>query len=128
MIKTCDCTPFQSCPECGVDLKKPGLRLRKTIKTPRIKKREIEQPIEQHCRRCNLTTGTECFRHAESRIVKLLAGGGIMGAKIPDTLTAWLCMDCDAIMSTPTPVDAIEQEFRDHALEWLLLIAKTHLV
>ena len=73
-------------------------------------------------------TGTECFRHSESRIIKFLDGGGIMGSRINDNLTAWLSDEADRKLSKSLPKNATEQEIEKHALEWAILIIKTHLL
>jgi hypothetical protein len=127
--KSCDEQEFSSC-TCDHEPKfaKPGPKKKRTKKTEYIKIREIQRPEKLHCRRCKTETGTEAFRHTESRLIKLLCGGGIVGSKLPDTLTAYLCMECDVIMSKPLPKDATEQELKDHALEWFILIASTWLI
>lgn len=125
--KCCDEQEFSKC-TCEVEpaFPKPGLHKKKTIKTPYVKKREIEPPSEKHCRRCNKTTEKECYRHSESRIVKFLGTGGIMGDKIPPRMSAWLCSKCDLIMSKTPPKDSSYDVIKDHALEWLILIVKSH--
>lgn len=95
-------------------------------KAPRL--HDINPPKEKHCRCCGLETGTECYRHAESRLIKFLCGGGIMGGKIPDSMTGWMCALCDHKLSDPLPKDTPEIEVLRHAWEWSMVIFKTHLL
>ncbi len=110
-------------------IEKPGKKT-KTAKisnsTPRL--HDIKLPKEKHCRNCGQETGTECMRHSESRVIKFLDGGGIIGGKINDNLSAWLCMQCDGEMSYPLPKNASEQRINNHALKWALAIIRTHLL
>lgn len=112
-------------------LEKPGKKVKTTIKTKHTKKRVIEKPKELHCRRCNLTTGTECYRHCESFRKSGFGKGG--GQKCDDKKTAYLCSDCDEIMS-PSPiknlgfrVDAVAElaMIYKHAEEWWYLMDLT---
>lgn len=98
-------------------IKKPGKPKKKNLQ-------KQKPPRERHCRRCGRITGTECFRHAESRIIK--GGTGIMGGKIPDDKTAWLCFDCDLIVSKSLPEHAPQSKFKAHAKEWKRLILLSH--
>ncbi len=125
-MKKCDCEVFQSCPDCRPKFPKPGKPKKKTKKTELVKTREIQKPDKMNCVKCNRISDTECHRHAESKIIKFLSGGGITGGKIPDTLTAWLCENCNAIISEPIPKTANEYEIIKHALDWALAILKTH--
>ena len=93
---------------------------------PYKKKKRPKQkpPIEKHCRRCSRRTYKERWCHSESRIIK--GGTGIMGGKIPDDQTAWLCFDCDLIMSKSLPNQAPQSKFKAHAKEWKRLIDLSH--
>ncbi len=53
-------------------------------------------------------------------------GGGIMGGKLPDSETAWLCMSCDAKLSQPLLKDATQKQLREHAADWDRLIELSH--
>jgi hypothetical protein len=83
---------------------------------------KIKRPEKAHCRKCGRTTGTECFRHIET-FRKFEFGKGT-GQKCSDKLTAWLCFDCDLIMSTK-PDKNDELAVFKHAEEWNYLIIKT---
>jgi len=100
-------------------IEKPGPH--KKPKRPRIK-----PPAEKHCRRCNRTTGTEAWRHAESRLIKFEHGGGIMGGKLPDDQTSWLCLDCDMELSQPLPKDASQKDLEYHKKQWQKVIKLSH--
>ena len=99
-------------------IEKPGKKKKKSHK--------IKPPVEKHCRKCGVETGTECWRHAESRIIKFESGGGIMGGKIPDDQTSWLCMSCDSELSQPLPRNATQKQLKAHAAEWYRLIELSH--
>lgn len=89
----------------------------------------MKPPVDKHCRRCGRTTKTECYRHCENRIIKFeLGGGGIMGGKIDDRLTAWICQKCDSELSAPLPKDCSEEFLLFHAVEWFKAIFKTWLL
>jgi len=105
--------PFQP------DLSKPGKK--KKAKRPKIK-----PPKEKHCRFLGYTTGTERWCHAESRLIKMEHGGGIVGSKIPDDQTAWLSFRADQILSQPLPKDASQEALEKHAEEWRRLIKLSH--
>jgi len=66
---------------------------------PKKKHKKIKVPREKHCRKCYIRTFKERWCHSESLILK--GGTGIMGGKISHDKTAWLCFDCDLIMSKP---------------------------
>lgn len=93
---------------------------------PKKRKSKLKPPKEKHCRRCFRTTQTEAWRHAESRIIKFEHGGGIMGGKIPDSQTAWLCMDCDHDLSKPMWKNASPEELELHAEAWRGVIKDSH--
>ena len=117
--------------QSGTDfpLKQATNQLKSKHKTP-FKEKEFKliPPKNKHCRRCGVESGTECFRHSESRIIKFLVGGGIIGSKIPDILTGWLCEKCDQELSEPLSKNATKEQEEKHAYEWLLSIVKTHLI
>jgi len=98
---------------------------------PGVKKKQsnrIGAPKSPECAYCGLESETCCYRHSESRIIKFLDGGGIMGGKINNRLTGLLCFDCDAILSEPlTRTATIEQE-ESHALKWAMAIIRTWLL
>lgn len=98
--------------------KKPG--------RPKKHKPKLKPPNNKYCRNCNKTTGTERWCHAESRIIKFEHGGGIMGGKIPDDQTAWLCFNCDNILSKPIYKDSAQVEFEKHATIWREIIRLSH--
>jgi len=102
------------------------------VKYPKIgtKPKKTRKPIPAGdvCVKCGTKDGTICARHSESRVIKFLDGGGIMGGKINDNLTAFLCMECDCELSAPLPKDASQEAINLHALEWAILIIKTHLL
>lgn len=123
----CDCEPFQSCTECAFAFPKPG-KPKKSRKKPIKTGRNLKPPKKKHCRYLGYETGTECFRHAESRIIKFLDGGGITGSRINDNLTAWLSDEADRKFSKHLKKGATEQEETEHALQWAILIIKTHLL
>ena len=122
--------------QSGIDLplKQAPNQLKKDTKLPPNSKKKLVPPGEKHCRKCDIETGTECYRHVESRVIKFLDKGGIMGGKVNDNLTAWLCFECDQKLSSPvikkeTPsINDIDNLVRDHALAWALAIIKTHLI
>lgn len=102
-----------------------------TIKFPKPgkskkSKRKLKPPKEKHCRKLGYITGTERWCHAESRIIKMSVGGGIMAAKIPDHLTAWLSAKADLALSQPLDKNATQQELEKHAAEWNRLIKLSH--
>jgi hypothetical protein len=72
-------------------LEKPGAKPKKKPKTRQIKIHDIEKPKDLACKNCGVETETECYHHSESTRIKMLVGGGIMGDKINNHLTAWLC-------------------------------------
>lgn len=115
-----DNEPFQAFP-------KPGQRKKKRNTQKEIG-RKLEPPKKLHCRHLGYVTGTECWRHAESRIIKMLDGGGIAGGRINDMLTAWLSDEADKKFSETPPKDAPDYEIQKHALDWALLIIKSHLI
>ncbi len=104
---------------------KPGPHVKKTLKTPYVKKREIEPPPKKHCRLCLKTTETEAFRHYEGRNKHKYGKG--MGKKVNDSLTVWACMECDKIISTKPDKDAPKIEHLEFELLWFELIIETHL-
>ena len=121
--------PIKSHFKTNLPQKQTPNQLKSDYKTPlQPKNFKLVIPEKRHCRRCDRITNTECFRHAESRIIKFLVGGGIMADKIPDTLTGWMCFDCDAELSASLPKDATKEQEEKHAYEWLIVIAKTHLI
>ena len=87
---------------------------------------KLKPPKERYCRRCFRTTGTEAWRHSESRIIKFESGGGIMGGKIPDDQSAFLCMDCDSYLSKPMWKSASPEELELHAEAWRGVINLSH--
>ena len=109
-------------------IEKPGKKPKGKIKNKPVRLHDMNLPDRMHCRKCGRETGTESLRHAESRIIKFLDGGGCVGSKINDNLTSLLCIDCDRIMSTPLPKNCTDLESKEFALEWSLLIIKTHLI
>ena len=98
--------------------KKPGPKKKKKVRQ--------KPPEERYCRRCGVNYGNCCYRHAESRIIKFESGGGIMGNKIPDSKTGWLCDRCDRIMSKPLDKNASQKQLQAHADEWNRLIKLSH--
>ena len=119
----CQCEPFQNCPLCSTpQFPKPGDKKKKKLKTKRIESHNIEPPFQKHCRRCSQTTGTEALRHIETFRKHQLGKGS--GRKADDRAVAWLCMECDSVMSTkPDKSDLLAT--MTHAEEWLWLILKT---
>ena len=112
---------------------KPGPSVKDKPKAKRILIHSIEKPKELHCRRCNMTTGTECFRHYEgSRRSEFGKGTGL---KCNNRMTAWLCVECDIVMSKKQarygafPLGtATELRIKIRDEEWLYLIVKTWLL
>jgi len=124
--------PVADLKEVNEQTEKPGAKP-KTAKIKNSTKRvhDLTPPKEKHCRHCDTETGTEAMRHSESRVIKFLDKGGIMGAKINDNLTAWLCFACDQKLSAPVmeeDPELIDRALRDHALAWSLAIIRTHLL
>lgn len=128
-MKLCQCEPFQSCPLCPKSkIQKPGKKKQERPVTKSLYIHKIDKPKDLSCKNCDLETGTENYHHAESKRIKYLDGGGIMGGKINDRLTAWLCKDCGYEFDT-RPGDKAEQCLIDqHDLFSYDCIAKTHLV
>jgi hypothetical protein len=104
---------------------------------------DIEKPSDKKCRRCEVETGTEAYRHLES-FRKYMFGKG-MAKKCDDHLTAWLCSKCteimdrkpDKFMYADPMARGIDQELEllkgdyevmKHSEEWLFLVCKTWLV
>jgi len=118
MKNRCDCEVFQSCETCAVDLSKPGAKKKKVIKTSRQPVRVLEPPKNKWCVCCKQTTRTECYHHAESKRVKTLFGGGVMGGKIPDRASAWLCNSetCGIRFDNPPDKDGPQQLIDSHDL------------
>ena len=100
-------------------LEKPGLH--KKYKRPKQK-----PPLHRYCRSCGQNTDTERWCHAESRIIKFESGGSVMGGKIPDSETSWLCVKCDSELSQPLPKNASQKELIEHARQWRRLIKLSH--
>jgi hypothetical protein len=121
-MKNCNCEPFQTC------LCKPGPKPPKKRNNQKKIGRGLEPPEKKHCRRCGILTGTEAYRHAENRLIKYFEGGGIMGSRINDNLSAFLCHDCDREMSEPIPKSAAMSEVYEHGFYWLKYIVLTHLI
>jgi len=113
--------------ECFIAHPKPGEK-KKARNTQKEIGRKLDPPEEKYCRLLGYETGTECWRHAESRIIKNLDGGGITGGRINDMLTAWLSDEADRELSNPLPKDASDIELERHALAWAILIIKSHLL
>ena len=108
---------------------KPGAKSKTTkIKNRSPRLHNLTPPKNKYCRHCGVEKGTECFRHTESRIIKFLDSGGIMGGKINDNLTAWLCLECDFELSYKLDKNSSWQQERSHALLWAIAIIKTHLL
>ncbi len=84
-----------------------------------------KKPDDLSCKLCGIETGTECYRHAESTAIKMLSGGGVMGGKIDDHLTSWLCMDCDIKLSTKPDRDAPQEIHDQHEKDWWIGIKNT---
>ena len=105
-----------------------AIEARAVPKVPYKKKPKPKQtpPEHKYCRNCGQETGTEAWRHAESRLIKFEHGGSTMGGKLPDDQTAWLCMDCDSKLSQPLPKAASQKQLREHAREWRRLIKLSH--
>lgn len=123
-----DCEPFNTCGEC-MKHEKPGPKKKTSkIKNKGPRLHDLKPPDKKHCRGCGQETGTEAFRHAESRLVKFMSGGGITGGKINDRLTGWLCMDCDAIYSEQLEKNASYNDLLVHAYNWMTVIIKTWLI
>lgn len=115
----CNCEPFQTCDSCRIDLSKPGEKKKK--------KRPVQKPPEEkHCRKLGYQTFTERWCHAESKIIKFSVGGGIMGSRISDDLTAWLSVQADAELSQPLSKNSTQEELEEHAEEWMRLIKLSH--
>ena len=93
---------------------------------PKKHRTKLNPPADKYCRKCGRDCGDCAFRHAESREIKFQVGGGIMGSKIPDEFTAWLCASCDAILSQPLPKNATPAELEAHKIEWDRLIKLSH--
>ncbi len=61
-------------------LEKPGPKIKRSKKVSRLfLKTIIERPEEPECKNCRIDTGTENYHHVESKRIKMLFGGGIMG-------------------------------------------------
>jgi hypothetical protein len=101
----------------------PPKRTKKTRRNPQ--KRWLEPPELKHCRRCDRTTNTECYRHLET--FRKFFGGKGWALKVHDKLTAWLCYECDQVMSTKPNKTDLLAVFK-HAEEWNFLIIKTWLI
>jgi len=123
-MKKCQCEPFQVCSSCySPKLSKPGEKAKKEKKIKRVKKHNIEKPEKLHCRRCDRVTGQEAYRHLET-FRKHELGKGV-GTKCNDKATAYLCQECDNIMSNRRPDKNDEVTYWIHAEEWLFLVLKT---
>lgn len=129
-IKECDCEVFQSCDLCSNNLSKVGPKKKKVKTTKRVKVRTIEPPTDRKCVNCKRTTETECYHHAESKVLKFLKGGGIMGSKIPDLLSAWLCdsISCGQKFDTVPSREDTETVKLEHDLFSCVQVIKTHLL
>lgn len=144
-VQTCTCEVFQSCDRCTTyvggkrsedDNKKvfqkniqndlSGINLVQVKEQNHKSTGKQKPPKEKHCRKLGYETFTERWCHAESRIIKFSVGGGIMGSKIPDDLTAWLSVGADAELSQPLPKDATQKQLEKHAKEWRRLIKLSH--
>lgn len=100
-------------------IEKPGKKVKK-------KRKKIKPPKEKYCRYLGYVTGTERWCHAESRIIKFMHGGGIMGSKIPDHETAWLSSYADGWLSEPLPKDATQKDLEIHSRLWRQVIKDSH--
>ena len=109
-------------------LEKPGSKVKNRQKTKHFYTHDIQIPESKHCRMCWNETGTEAYRHSESTRIKMLSGGGIMGGKITDKLSAWLCNNCDQIASRKPDKDLEFKTHMEHDLMWFDLIARTWLI
>lgn len=98
---------------------KPGKHKKKKQKMPK-------PPREKHCRYLGYETGTERWCHAESRNIKFLFGGGIVGGRLPHDQTAWISAEADQILSKPLPKDASLVELGGHEEQWRRLIELSH--
>lgn len=102
-----------------VMIKKPG--------KPKKRKQKIPSPpVEKHCRLLGYVTGTERWCHAESKIIKFQAGGGIMGSRIDHKYIAWLSFEADIKMSHALEKNANQKQLQDHADKWQRLIDLSH--
>jgi hypothetical protein len=133
-IDTDDSSIFQPISFNGTTIKpelkkvdKPGVKVKSVEKVKRLKFSktvEIEPPKERYCRRCERETGTECYRHDESRRKSKFGKG--YGKKVKHRRSAWLCNDCDAVMSPDLPKTATENEQLRRDLEWSDLAYDSH--
>lgn len=133
-VGPCDCGPGIVCGVCKPvpNLGKPGKRVKSKTKIHKIERPKEKKlpkqkpPKEKHCRKLGYETFTERWCHAESKIIKFSVGGGIMGSRIPDHLTAWLSVEADAELSQPLPNNATQKRLKEHAAEWRRLIDLSH--
>ena len=125
-MELCSCEPFQTCQKCAKSIKKPGVKAKKAQMTSRTIRNIIEPPEGHYCRRCDDETGTESYRHLET-FRKYQIGKGT-GTKCHNRFTAWLCSDCDNIVSNMRQDKNNEVEVFKHAEEWNWLIMKTWLL
>jgi len=49
-----------------------------------------------------------------------------MSGKISNENIAWICMDCDSVLSQPLPKSATQEQLEEHAREWRRLIKLSH--
>lgn len=109
---------------------KPGKPVKKKLSTKRILSHNIEVPVNRNCVNCNGNPEKTCHHHAESTRIKMLSGGGIMGGKIGDKLTAWLCDDkkCGVRFDTKPDRNAPKDVIDKHDLFAYDCICKTWLL
>lgn len=124
------CEPFnsiESCEECMNEaFPKPGKNPKKKLSTKRTLQHNIERPEDPFCRRCDDEIGNEKHRHLET-FRKYEIGKGL-STKSHDRFTAWLCDECDDIMSNQRPNKNHTMAVLRHAEEWNWLIMKTWLL
>lgn len=107
---------------------KAGPKKKKVLKTKRFLNHNIEPPENRACINCKILTETENYHHAESSRIKFLSGGGIVGGKIKDRLSAWLCnkKECGIKFDTKPNRESTQHEKDQHDLFSYDCIAKTH--
>ena len=106
---------------------KPGPKEKRKLSTKRVLKHNIDKPHKLHCRKCNATTGTEAYRHIETSRKHALGKG--IGSKSNDKATAYLCSECDNILSNLRPdKDTNSVEYWKREEEWLWLVLLTWLI
>jgi hypothetical protein len=111
-------------------LEKPGPKKKKTKIHNRPRLHDIKPPIIDDVCSAEGCDESETLRwcHCEDDTIKFMDGGGIVGGKINDNLTALLCAKHDLEYSLK-PDRNSPQIWKDmHTLKWALAIIRSHLL